>query len=255
MFSENNPKIKKLKEIAKKIEEKGQEFFSNKYFTAFLFLYIFAYLFFYSHLENFVVLDRFYLALFSLVISGISVYLMFKINKLTPFVVSFGGILIFFSFFWQRFELLVEYNLLYYLGFGLIAGTVVYSLIKGEKKLLWISMFILFIATLSPLLTPQILIGDERILLDNLEKLESGEFTHKDFGENNYVNVSFVYFYYLVIIAKLFGTTVFNIFFLFKLFLLIMIFLAFYLLSSIFLDEKLAIFPVLITFFQFKIFI
>ena len=143
-----------------------------------------------------------------------------------PFV-SLGAILIFFSFFGQRFELTVEYNLFYYIGFALIAASVVFALIKQNKKFFWISMFLLFIATLSPLVTPQILIGDERVLLNNLTKLESGKFQASDFGKHNYVNVSFVYFYYLVIIAKVFGTSVANIFFILKFFFLVLIFLSF----------------------------
>ncbi len=248
MFLEDNKIVKKIIELEKKAYSKLEAFFSSKYFIVFIFLYSFIYLFLFSVVKTFAIDQTLFYSGFTLLISFISVFLLFKFNKFFPFAVL-GSILILFSFFGQRFETGVEYTLIYYLGYGLISAALVYSLIKRKNKLFWISMFLFFFSSLSPLITPQILIGDERILLTNLTKLESGEFLPSDFGEHNYVNVSFVYFYYLVIIAKILGTSVANIFFFLKFFFLVMIFLSFYLIATRFIDEKLAIFVVFIAFF------
>jgi len=248
MFLEDNKIVKKLTELKRKAYSKLESFFSSKYFLFFIFLYSFVYMFLFSVVTTFAVNQTLLYSGFTLLVSFISVFFLFKFNKFFPFA-GLGAILILFSFFGQRFEIGVEYTLIYYLGYGLISAALVYSLIKRENKLFWISMFLLFFSTLSPLITSQILIGDERLLLTSLTKLETGEFKPSDFGEYNYVNVSFVYFYYLVIIAKVFGTSVANIFFLLKFFFLILIFLSFYLLATRFIDEKLAIFVVFIAFF------
>ncbi len=236
--------------LIQKVNSKAEAFFSNKIFQALLFLFLFAFLLF-SSFQGHELIQDFYFTIFTFVFSLVAVYLMFKVKKFFPFV-GLGAFLIFFSFFGQRFELIVEYNLIYFLGFGLISASLIYALIEQNKKFFWIALFLLFTASLVPLVTPQMLIGDERILLSNLTKLESGQFVPSDFGKHNYVNVSFVYFYYLVIIAKIFGTTVAEIFFILKFFFLLLIFLAFYLISTRFIDQKLAIFAVLIAFFPIQ---
>ena len=251
MNLENNRFVKKGLELTENINSRLEGFFSSKHFLFALFLYVALYLLIGLQFTNSILNERFFLSILTLIVSGISIFLMFRFNRIFPFV-AVGAALVFFSFFWQRFELLVEYNLFYFIGFGLLSASIVYSLIHQRKKVFWISLFILFVATLSPLITTQILIGDERVLLDNLNKLESGKFSSADFGEHNYVNVSFVYFYYLVIIAKIFGTTVGTLFFFFKLFFLILIFLSFYLISTRFLDEKIALFTVFIAFFPIQ---
>ncbi|MFH1663851.1 MAG: hypothetical protein ABH986_03530 [archaeon] len=251
MNLENNSFVRKGLELTENINSRLEAFFSSKYFIFFLFLYVLFYFFIGQHFTRSFISDKTYLNMLVFLVSGISIFLLFRFKKVYPFV-SAGAILIFASFFSQRFDLIVEYNLLYFIGFGLLSASLVYSLIEKKKTVFWLSLFILFISTLAPLITSQILIGDERVLLDNLTKLESGKFSLADFGKHNYVNVSFVYFYYLVIIAKIFGTSAGNLFFLFKLFFLLLIFLSFYLVSTRFLDEKLALFAVLIAFFPIQ---
>lgn len=249
MFSENKLAVK-AKSLYETVYSKLEELFSNKYYLNLLFLLLVCYWIFVSF-KSHISIEHFYFSLATFVFSLIAIFLMFKLNRFYPFI-SLGVLLVFFSFFSQRFDLLVEYNFLYFLGFGLVAASVVYSLLKQNNKFFWISMFLLFLATLIPLISPQILIGDERILLGNLTKLESGKFLPSDFGKHNYVNVSFVYFYYLIIIAKIFGTSVVNIFFFLKFFFLVLIFLSFYLLATRFVDKKLALFVVLISFFPIQ---
>ncbi len=250
MFSENKLAVK-AKKIYGFVYSKLESFFSHDYFLLFIFLYAFFYFFFFSRSNVFIVSDKFIFGIFSFLISLAVIYFLFKFNKFIP-VVSAGALLVFFSFVFQRYEFAVQYSLLYYIGYGILSASIVYSLIKQKNVFFWISLGLLFFSVLLPLISPQILIGDERVLLTNLTKLESGEFSAEDFGKHNYVNVSFVYFYYLVIIAKIFGVPVASIFFLLKFFFLLMIFLSFYLLSTQFVERKLAVFVVLIAFFPIQ---
>jgi hypothetical protein len=250
MILEGTKITKKIVKVYERVYFKAERFFSHEYFSAFLFLFLLFFLFF-KFFKTHTLIQQFYLSAFSFIFSLIVIFLLFKFNKVIP-VVLFGSALIFFSFFQARFDFGVEYNLFYFSGFSLLSASILYSLIKQKREVFWFSLLLLFVASLSPLLSAHVLIGDERILLDNLSKLETGKFLPSDFGEHNYVNVSFVYFYYLVIIAKIFGVSVESIFFVLKFFFLLLIFLSFYLISTRFIDEKLALFVVLVAFFPIQ---
>ncbi|MEW6295848.1 MAG: hypothetical protein AB1467_06190 [Candidatus Diapherotrites archaeon] len=193
------------------------------------------------------VMQKVLLGLFAFAVALIVFFVQSKSKYYFPFI-GLSSFLLFHSFWNQDFSLGVNLTLPYYIGFGIFFGSAVNAVIKEKYTVFWLALLAVIAASAIPL-TLRIPIGDERGHLQNLGALETGLYKPSDFGAGNYVNVSFVYFYYLAIIAKLLGTSVIEVFFALKLLFVLLIFIGIYLIASLLSDRRTGLLAALIAFF------
>ena len=149
-----------------------------------------------------------------------------------------ASVLVFSSFFGQRFIEGIQYTPLYFVGFAIFAALLVSALMQEKRKEFWIILLLFFASIAILQLTPRQYVGDEQGHISSLSLLEKGIISPESLGMHHYLNVSPFYFYYLVIIAKSIGVPIAELFFFLKLFFSFLIFLSFYLLASQFSDKK-----------------
>jgi len=192
-------------------------------------------------------INKVFMSLLAFMVALVVFFLQSKSKYYFPFV-ALSSFLLFYSFWNQDFASGVDFTLPYYIGFGVFLGSCINAIIKEKYVVFWLFLLAVIAASAIPL-TLRIPIGDEGGHLQNLSALETGLYKPADFGAENYVNISFVYFYYLVIVAKLVGLPVVEIFFALKLLFIILIFITTYLIASLLSDKRIGLLAALIAFF------
>lgn len=234
-----------LAERIKKLREKLNSLLGERFYIP-LFLIVLVYVFAFPY-YRIGLTNAFIFPVITFFLSILFFFIQSKIRFYSPFI-GIAAFLMLFSFFFQPFSAGVDFSPLYYLSFSIFIGSLIYSAYNEDYRVFWIGLIIFFASSMIPL-TLSIPIGDEANHIDNLAKLETDAFKPEDFGAYNYVNVSFVYFYYLVIVAKIIGGSVVDIFFASKLFFTFICFLSFVLLATQFSNKRIGVLAALIAFF------
>ncbi len=171
-----------------------------------------------------------------------------KVKYVFPFAV-FASALIAFSFFGQRFEEHIHYALPYFVGFSIFMASFM-AVVQKKKFREFALLLAAFFFLLSPaVLSPQIRTGDDGAHFFILHQLHSRDITPEALGESNYLNISPLYYYFFVSIAKITGTGLSEMFFAMKLVVSALIFLSFFLIGRHFSNTKFGILAALLAFF------
>src|SRR3989344_2077893 len=160
-----------------------------------------------------------------------------------------ASIFVFSNFMLQRMEFAVNYSIFYFLGFAMFVALLLNAIQKEKSKEFWIIIALMVFSTILGQFFTQIPIGDESTHINSLTLLEEGRIQPESLGIHNYLNISPVYFYYLVIIAKVFGLSITDMFFLLKTVFTVLIFLSYVLIGSQFSDKKTGLWAGLLAFF------
>ncbi|MDO8537276.1 MAG: hypothetical protein Q7S21_00160 [archaeon] len=170
-----------------------------------------------------------------------------KLKNFYPMAVI-AAIFVFSNFALQRMEFVIDYNIFYFLGFAMFCALLLNCIQREKFKEFWIILLLLVVATMLGQFFTQIPIGDEGTHINSLTLLEEGKILPESLGIHNYLNISPVYFYYIVIITKILGISLVDSFFLLKTIFTLAIFVSFVLLATQFSDKKLGLWAALLAF-------